>query len=189
MMERFLAEGKTDLFAMARQFLADDHYYEKVTAGLPAAEIVPCILCNGCHGHHTCSVNPRLGRKRNLFAETTTPKKAAVIGGGPGGMMAALTAARRGHQVTLYEKAPMLGGQLVAASMPDYKWPIGEYLAYLLRELYKLPVQLQLGITATPELLKEQGYDAILCAPGSEPVYPPVPGRRKRPAGGIRIRS
>lgn len=176
MMERFLAEGKTDLFAMARQFLADDHYYEKVTAGLPAAEIVPCILCNGCHGHHTCSVNPRLGRKRNLFAETTTPKKVAVIGGGPGGMMAALTAARRGHQVTLYEKAPMLGGQLVAASMPDYKWPIGEYLAYLLRELYKLPVQLQLGITATPELLKEQGYDAILCAPGSEPVYPPVPG-------------
>ncbi len=176
MMEQFLAEGKTDLFSMARQFLADDHYYEKLQAGAPASEIVPCILCNSCHGHHTCSVNPRLGRQRNLFAEKTSPKKVAVIGGGPGGLIAALTAARRGHSVSLFEKAPALGGQLVAAGVPDYKWPIKEYVSYLLRELDKTSVEIHTGMEATPEMLKDGGYDAILCAVGSEPLRPPVPG-------------
>ena len=94
-MEQYLREGKTDLFAMARQFLADDHYYEKLQDGADPKEIVPCIRCNGCHGHHTCAANPRLGRQRGLFPETTTPKRVAVIGGGPAGLVAAITAAQR----------------------------------------------------------------------------------------------
>ena len=100
-MEAYLQEGKTDLFAIARQFLADDRFYEKLQSGAAPEEIVPCIRCNGCHGHHTCAVNPRLGRMRNLFPAATTPKKVAIVGGGPAGLIAAITAANRGHSVTL----------------------------------------------------------------------------------------
>ena len=179
LMEQYLQEGKTDLFALARQFLADDHYYEKLQAGAAPEEIVPCIRCNGCHGHHTCAVNPRLGRQRNLFAPETSPKKVAVVGGGPAGLMAAITAANRGHSVTLYEAGAKLGGQLLAAGTPDYKWPIREYLSYLLRELDKAGVAVKLSTPATPELLKAGGYDAILAAVGSAPARPPVKGAEK----------
>ena len=176
MMEQFLQEGKTDLFALARQFLADDNYYEKLLSGAPTEEIVPCILCNGCHGHHTCSVNPKLGRQRNLFAPETTPKKVAVVGGGPAGLMAAITAANRGHSVTLFEKGAQLGGQLLAASTPDYKWPIKNYLDYLLRELNKTAAVVRTGTEVTAELLKSEDFDAIISAVGSAPARPPVKG-------------
>ena len=155
-MEELLQQGKSDLFSMARQFLADEHYYEKLQAGAPYSEIVPCILCNGCHGLHTCAVNPRLGRIQGLFSEKAVPKKVAVVGAGPGGMMAALTAAKRGHAVTLYEKADRLGGQLRAASVPDYKWPLGAYVDYLVRELEKTDVIIRTGTEATAEPLRER---------------------------------
>ena len=176
LMERWLAEGKTDLYSMARQFLCDDHYYEKLQAGAAPEEIVPCIRCNGCHGSHTCAVNPRMGRLRGLFPETTTPKKVAVIGAGPAGLVAALTAAQRGHTVTLYEKGPAPGGQLLAATVPAWKWPLKDYLDYLVRELKKTDAQILLNTEATPEALAAGGFDAILCALGSAPRNIPVPG-------------
>lgn len=178
-MERYLIEGKTDLFAMARQFLADDHYYEALQRGAAPEEIVPCIRCNGCHGHHTCAVNPRLGRQRNLFPAETAPKKVAVVGGGPAGLIAAVTAARRGHQVTLFEADEKLGGQLVAAAAADYKWPLQDYLDYLLRELDKTSVAVHTHTPATTELLKAGNYDAILVAVGSAPARPPVKGAER----------
>lgn len=175
-MEQYLKEGKTDLFVMARQFLADDSYYEKLKAGAAPEEIVPCIRCNECHGHHTCAVNPRLGRQRNLFPETTVSRKVAVVGGGPAGLIAAITAAKRGHSVTLYESGERLGGQLIAAGVPDYKWPLREYLDYLLRELDKTSAVVHTGTAATAELLQGEGFDAIIAAVGSAPARPPVRG-------------
>ena len=176
LMEQYLSEGKTDLFAIARQFLADDPYYEKLQAGAAPEEIVPCIRCNGCHGHHTCAVNPRLGRQRNLFAPETSPKKVAVVGGGPAGLIAAITAANRGHSVTLYEAGAKLGGQLLAAGTPDYKWPIREYLDYLLRELDKAAVDVKLSTEATREMLAAEHYDHVIVAIGPVFTKAPIPG-------------
>lgn len=176
MMEGFLKEGKTDLFAMARQFLADDHYYEKLQAGAPAQEIVPCILCNGCHGHHTCSVNPRLGRKRNLFAPETSPKKVAVIGGGPAGMRAAIYAAQRGHDVTLYEKSGQLGGQLFHSDYFPFKWPIKNFKNWLIYELGKSGAKVVMNTAPTRQMIVAGGYDVVLAATGAKVNIPNIPG-------------
>ena len=176
-MERFLQEGKTDLFGLARQFLADDRYYEKLKAG-NGADVIPCARCNDCHGFHTCTVNPRTGRT-NLFPAEAAPKKVAVVGGGPAGMQAALTAAQRGHKVTLFEASDSLGGQLKAACVPDFKWPLKDYRDYLIGKVSACGAEVKLNTAATPELLKQGQYDAVICALGSDGKTIPVPGADK----------
>ena len=172
-MERFLEEGKSDLFAMARQFLADDEYYEKLKAG-QGSEVIPCIMCNGCHGLHTCSVNPRAGRLNDFPAETT-PKTVAIIGGGPAGLQAAYSAAQRGHKVTLFEKSDSLGGQVKAAVVAEYKWPLKDFLDYLIRKCNENGVEFKLGVEADADMISGK-YDAVIVAVGSEPQSIPVEG-------------
>ena len=114
-MERYLIEGKCDMFGIARGFMADDEYGKKLYEGR-GEDITPCLKCNKCHGvmlpepdpwTSVCSVNPLMGlghKIHRLVEKTAEPKKVAVIGGGPAGMRAAIYAAQRGHDVTLYEK-------------------------------------------------------------------------------------
>ena len=115
----YIAQGKCDMIGMARAFMADPEYGKKLYEGR-GEEIVPCLWCNKCHGTKTapflsfCTVNPTLGlahKLGNMVDAQTEPKKVAVIGGGPVGMEAAIVAARRGHQVTVYEQSSQLGGQ------------------------------------------------------------------------------
>ena len=77
---------------------------------------------------------PCCGPKRSV----RTLKKVAVVGGGPAGMEAAITASALGHQVTLYEQASQLGGQLIAAGTADFKWPVRDFLLYLRRQIQKI---------------------------------------------------
>jgi NADPH-dependent 2,4-dienoyl-CoA reductase/sulfur reductase-like enzyme len=99
-----------------------------------------------------------------------------VIGGGPAGMVAALTAASRGHKVTLLEKNPWLGGALHFAAREYYKEDIKLYLQYLIRQIQKSSVDVRLNTTATPEMVRELQPDAIFSAVGSTPVTPPIKG-------------
>ncbi len=175
--ERFIAEGRTDLVSMARQFIADPHYYEKLQASAPTNEFVPCIRCNDCHGRHRCPVNPlTLVRGKTYSDAPAKRKKVAVIGGGPAGMLAAVTAARRGHSVTLFEKADRLGGQLNVACVPAFKWPLREYRDYLIRQTEQCGAEIRLNAEATPEEIRAASYDAVICALGSEPKRIPVKG-------------
>jgi NADPH-dependent 2,4-dienoyl-CoA reductase/sulfur reductase-like enzyme len=103
-------------------------------------------------------------------------KKVAIIGGGPAGMEAALVAAGRGHYVTLYEKSDALGGLLNTTNNVTFKWPQKEFKDWLVYQVGKADIEVCLNTEATVEMLKEQGYDVVLVAVGSEPIVPSIPG-------------
>lgn len=183
--EAVLREGKADLIGMARNWIANDHYGEYIRQGR-ADDITPCIRCNKCHviSHDqpyrsACSVNPAFGIQTTLDqpeAPLGEKQKIAVVGGGPAGMEAAVTAAKRGHSVTLYEKSAKLGGQLKAASVPDFKWPVKKFTDFMVYQTNKNGIDLRLNTAATREMLEAEGFDTVICALGAEPVMPKVKG-------------
>ena len=179
-LDGYLAEGKCDLIAMARGLFADEEYMEKCLTGR-GEDIVPCIWCNKCHGTMTppwisfCSVNPRLGIDPMLLKtlpEGHSSKKTAVIGGGPIGMRAAIMAAQQGHQVTLFEQTDYLGGQLKHSDYVSFKWPLRDYKNYLVRQLRKNGVTVRMQTKATPGLLEQEGFEAVIAATGAVPNIP-----------------
>lgn len=175
-MERFIAEGKTDLIAMARGLMVDLELGKKMEEDR-GEDVAPCLFCMKCN-NPSCSVNPYLGLlgHHDAIPPVGASKKVAIIGGGASGMRAAIDAASRGHKVTLFEKDTELGGQLRFARYPSFKWPLREYLFWLIRQVKKCGADMRLGTEATRELLAEGHYDAIICALGSEPKGVPVNG-------------
>jgi len=182
--EEIIANGKADLIAMARAFIADSEYGQKAYEGR-GDDVVPCILCNRCHGItrtpllDLCSVNPQIGIAHKVDRMVIAPfvqRKVAVVGGGPAGMKAAIVASERGHRVTLYEKSNSLGGQLRHTDFASFQWPLKDYKDYLIRQLRKTGVEVQLNTLANPEMIKAKGYDTVLVAVGAEPVVSGIPG-------------
>lgn len=184
-MERFLKEGKADLFGMARAFICDFDFGKKLIAGC-GEDITPCIRCNRCHGLHmdgpwltVCSVNPRMGIEHRLDKLVSLPdckKKVAVIGGGLSGMEAAITAFDRGHSVVLYEASDRLGGQLNEAGFPDFKWPIKDFMQHMIHEVNKRGIEQKLGSAPSLEEIKAGTYDAVLACIGAVPTLPEIEG-------------
>ncbi len=175
-LDAFIRDGKTDCVSIARAFIADEDYGEKICTGR-GEDIIPCLLCNGCH-EGFCAVNPYAGyshMKDRMFQSSGILKKVAVVGGGPAGIRAALFAAEKGHTVTLYEKESYLGGQLRFSDYADFKWPVKRYKDWLIRQLQKSDVDIHLSTEAIPENLRGK-FDVIICALGSTPKRVPVPG-------------
>ena len=117
--EKVLSLGHADFIAFGRQFLADPEFPLKAREGR-FEDIRPCIRCNQeCYDkvmswqNVSCLMNPQVGREMEQDAGTTKKKKIIVIGGGPGGLKCAEELAKRGHQVSLYEKEDRLGGNTV----------------------------------------------------------------------------
>ncbi|MGN1290415.1 MAG: FAD-dependent oxidoreductase, partial [Bradyrhizobium sp.] len=179
--DRMIAEGKADFVCAARSFIADPDWVRKGAAG--HQELVrPCVKCMRCHDsdnyeqHLQCTVNPRVGME-DVIEAMPAPERAktvAVIGGGPAGMQAAVTAARRGHKVTLFEKTDKLGGKLAFADYVSFKYPLANYKNWAVEQVISSDVTVRLNTEATPEMVRD--FDAVIAAVGAEPLVPPIPG-------------
>jgi len=180
--EDVLADGCADMVSMARPFLADPHFVAKAAAG-KAAEIAPCIACNqACLDHtfsgkmSTCLVNPQACFETELvIAPATGSKNIAVVGAGPAGLSTAITAAERGHAVTLFDKAAEIGGQLNMAKQVPGKEEFWGLVDYYRAMVDKTGVTLRLGATATADDLAD--FDEVIIATGVIPRDPAIPGQ------------
>lgn len=182
-----IASGKADLVAFGRQSLTDPYTPLKAKEGR-IDDIRTCIGCHhGCVGNlmqnipGTCILNPLLGKESQIKIEnTTSPKHIVVIGAGPGGLEAAIVAAKRGHHVKVYEKERMAGGAFRLAAVPPGKGEIATYAVWQMNQLEKLGVQVIFETKATPELIKADNPDIVICANGATPIIPKkLPGSDK----------
>ncbi|MEV7416775.1 NADPH-dependent 2,4-dienoyl-CoA reductase [Streptomyces sp. NPDC089919] len=181
--EQLLAEGRADLVSLARPFLADADFVAKAAAGRPET-INTCIGCNQACLDHTfsgkitsCLVNPRACHETELvLAPTRTKKRVAVIGAGPAGLACAVSAAERGHEVTLYEAAGHLGGQLDIARRVPGKEEFDETIRYFATQLELRGVEVRLDTRADAAGLAAAGYDDVVVATGVTPRTPEIEG-------------
>lgn len=183
MAEKTLRAGFADMVCWGRPLISDPDLPNKVKEGR-LDEIIYCIACNqGCFDSifggaavH-CVVNPLAGRENDFIVKKTdSPKKVMVGGGGPGGMEFALTAAQRGHKVTLYEKQDRLGGQVNLAKAPPGKKELHNVIESMDRRMRLYGVEIKLNEALTPEKVKAEKPDVLLAATGAKPIELKVPG-------------
>lgn len=181
--ESIVSDGIADMVGMGRGLIADPHLPHKAEAGR-LGEIRKCVGCNqGClesvfaSGSVHCLVNARAGREdETVIYPADIRKNVLVVGGGPAGLEAARVAALRGHRVTLWEKAGVLGGQINLAAVPTGRGEFRSLIEYLTGQMDALGVSVRLGMEATRENVPAFGADAVIMATGARPSMPPVDG-------------
>lgn len=181
--ESLLVDGYCDMVSMARPLLADAAFVQKAREDR-ADEINTCIGCNQACLDHTfagkitsCLVNPRACHETELvIAPAESARKIAVVGAGPAGLSFAVTAAERGHDVTLIEAADEIGGQFNLARKIPGKEEFNETLRYFDRQLELTGVKVRLNTRARADSLADEGFDDIILATGVSPRTPDIEG-------------
>jgi 2,4-dienoyl-CoA reductase (NADPH2) len=184
--ERLLTEGHADLVGVVRAQIADPEFARKSRENR-VDDIRLCLSCNqecvgrmGLNRWLGCIETPATGREQEYGLGTLrpaeTPKRVVVVGGGPAGLKGAVVAARRGHHVTLLEKEPRLGGQVVWATRVAARAEYGDIVRNLLHEITQLGIAVRTGTIATSETVLAEKPDAVVIATGSVPDRQGIPG-------------
>ncbi len=177
-----LADGCADMVSMARPFLADADFVAKAAAG-QSELIAPCIACNQACLDHTfsgkissCLVNPRACYETEIeITAAQTPRTIAVVGAGPAGLATAMTAAERGHAVTLFEAEERIGGQLNMARRVPGKEEFHGLVDYFAAAISASGATLKLNHRVTADELAD--FDVAIIATGVTPRDPQIPGQ------------
>ncbi|ROM97901.1 oxidoreductase [Pseudomonas brassicacearum] len=178
--ELIIARGQADICGMTRALICDPEMPNKTYLD-KADDVRACIACNqACIGHFhkgfpiSCIQRPETGRelKFGKITPAAASKKVMVIGGGPAGMKAAVTAALRGHDVTLFEATSQLGGQVLLAQLLPRRSEFGGASTNLQREMELAGVKVQKNVQVTVDTVKAFSPDAIVVATGAKPYIP-----------------
>lgn len=186
MCESIIKDNIADFVCIGRQMICDPDFPNKLRFG-KENEIRTCLNClEGCYASIgkkrgiRCALNPTAGFESRYddqnLPQVRRAKNVVVIGGGITGMQAAITAASRGHKVTLIEKSGRLGGQMHLAAVPPAKEMVGKAIGYFVQEVEKQGVTVVLNKEATPEYIRSLGAEKVILAVGSVPFVPPIPG-------------
>ena len=179
-----IAKSEADMVAFGRQTLCDPDYLNKARAG-KYEDIRLCIACNqGCIEREMyegksvrCAINPETGQELIYpRTPTDTPKKVWIIGAGPAGLIAAYEAKRIGHDVLLFEKEKVAGGNILYACKAPHKEIYLNWIQWLIRQVEQLGVVIQTNMRVTEEMIADEKPDHVILAIGGEKIIPPVDG-------------
>lgn len=184
--EQILKQDLADMCGMTRAMISDPDMPNKSRSG-QLDDIRACIACNqACIGHYhqgyaiSCIQNPVAGREASLGSRVRAERKKRVLvaGGGPAGMKAAVEAASRGHQVTLCEAGPQVGGQVLLAQRLPERAEFGGLVTNLKQELAEVGVALRVNARVDAALVSKLKPDAVIVATGAKPFTPAIEGRQ-----------
>ena len=185
--EDVIDNNQSDIVSIGRPLIADPELPKKYKKK-QFEDIRRCIACNqGCFDSLlgfksiSCLYNVRAGRESELkIKKAKKKKKVMIIGGGPGGMEAARVAALRGHDVHLFEKMDVLGGQLRYAHIPPGREEIVNVISFLENQIKKLNVNIELSKKVDTATINKLKPDVVIAATGGVPLIPKITGIKEK---------
>lgn len=180
--DKLIKEGWCDMVSLGRALITDAEWPNKAMENR-SEDIVHCIACNQrCLDNVfqlrpvSCMVNPHAGHEDEKEADLKKKKSVLVIGGGPAGLSAAITAAKRGHDVTILEKKDKVGGQIPAAAAAPGKEEFHSVVRDLKRQAELNNVKTECGVNADKDEVNKRKPDVLVLATGAEALFPPIKG-------------